>query len=510
MSDEFYEEENKTESEMNEVVPERKSYEEVPAPVKKKSGAGKAFKKGVAIVLSAALFGTVAGGALYGSNYILKKEFTKESSAEESTKSSDTEEKEKNPVNVKLTKADEDDNATESTSSKSSTAAYSIPEIVDKCMPSVVAITNLGINDVRTIWGTYQQQSKSAGSGVIIAKTDDELLILTNNHVIDNSKELTVIFSFDEDSDEPTPVNAYVKGQDEDRDLAVIGISMKNLTEDMLSKISVAVVGNSDKLDLGEQVVAIGNALGYGQSVTTGIVSALDRTVTLSKDSGGTISNEYIQTDAAINPGNSGGALLNMKGELIGINSAKVSSSSVEGVCYAIPISDVYDEVEQMMNEKAPVVLTDKEKGYLCISGDDLDEYTASRYHLPQGVYVSNADDDFAAGKAGIEEGDLIIKVNGKEIKNMTELKAAIAELGGGDETEVVVLRYDEDSRSYQEKEFTVKLDDYDKFQEFSEKLNEANKNNNNGNSGNRNNGGNNNGNNGLDEDEMWNYFFGN
>ena len=505
MSDEFYEEENKVENEMNEVVPEKRSYEEAPAPVKKKSGAGKAFKKGVAIVLSAALFGTVAGGALYGSNYILKKEFTKESSSEESTKQADTEEKEKNPVDVKLTRADEE-SATESTSAKSSTAAYSIPEIVDKCMPSVVAITNLGINDVRTIWGTYQQESKSAGSGVIVAKTDDELLILTNNHVIDNSKELTVIFSFDEDSDEPTPVNAYVKGQDEDRDLAVIGISMKNLTEDMLSKISVAVVGNSDKLDLGEQVVAIGNALGYGQSVTTGIVSALDRTVTLSKDSGGTISNEYIQTDAAINPGNSGGALLNMKGELIGINSAKVSSSSVEGVCYAIPISDVYDEVEQMMNEKAPVILTDKEKGYLCISGDDLDEYTASRYHLPQGVYVSNADDDFAAGKAGIEEGDLIIKANGKEIKNMTELKAAIAELGGGDETEVVVLRYDEDSRSYQEKEFTVKLDDYDKFQEFSEKLNEAKQKE----SSSNNNGGNNKGNNGLDEDEMWNYFFGN
>ena len=341
-------------------------------------------------------------------------------------------------------------------------------------------------------------------------------MILTNNHVIDNSKELTVIFSFDEDSDEPTPVNAYVKGQDEDRDLAVIGISMKNLTEEMLSKISVAVVGSSDKLDLGEQVVAIGNALGYGQSVTTGIVSALDRTVTLSKDSGGTISNEYIQTDAAINFGNSGGALLNMKGEVVGINSNKLGGNSVEGMGYAIPISDVYDEVEQMMNEKAPVVLTDKEKGYLCISGDDLDEYTAARYHLPQGVYINYAIEGFAAANAGIEKGDLIIKVNGKDIKNMTELKAAIAELKGGDETTVVALRYDEDSRSYKEKEFTVMLDDYDKFQEFSEKLTEEKQkeSSSNNNSGNRNNGGNNGGNNrgnnGLDDDEIWNYFFGN
>ncbi|MBP3238194.1 MAG: trypsin-like peptidase domain-containing protein [Lachnospiraceae bacterium] len=500
MNDEFYEEAN---NERSEIVPEKS--EKVPEK-KKKSGAAKVFKKGVAIVISAALFGTVAGGALYSSNYILKKEFNKESTESVSKDETSADDKGKNPVDIKLTKSDEESSA-ESTTTKSNTGAYSIPEIVEKCMPSVVAITNLGINDVRTIWGTYQQESKSAGSGVIVAKTDDELLILTNNHVVNNSKELTVIFSFDENSEEPTPVNAYVKGQDEDRDLAVIGISMKNLNEDILSKISIAVVGNSDKLDLGEQVVAIGNALGYGQSVTTGIVSALNRTVTLSSDNGGTISNEYIQTDAAINPGNSGGALLNMKGELVGINSAKVSSSSVEGVCYAIPITDVYDEVEQMMNEEAPVILTDKEKGYLCISGDDLDELTASRYHLPQGVYISTVIDGYAAANAGIEAGDLVIKVEDKEIKNMSELKNAIAGFKGGDEVSLTVLRYDDDSRSYQEKDVTVKLDDYDKFTEFSKELEEQQKNS----KDNRgNNKGNNGGNNGLDDDEVWKYFFGN
>ena len=202
------------------------------------------------------------------------------------------------------------------------------------------------------MFGTFQQDAESSGSGIIIGENDTELLIVTNYHVVSGSNELSVVFSYDEDSDEPSLVSARVKGYEADKDLAVIAVSRDDITDEMRSKIKIATIGDSSNLVLGQEVVAIGNALGYGQSVTTGIISALGRDVTVSDENGGTITNKLIQTDAAINPGNSGGALLNMNGELIGINSVKVASSSVEGMGYAIPISDVQSIIEELMLDR--------------------------------------------------------------------------------------------------------------------------------------------------------------
>ncbi len=231
-------------------------------------------------------------------------------------------------------------------------SSATVAAIVDNCLPSVVSITNKGVTEVRTMFGTYQQDAESSGSGIIIGENDKELLIVTNYHVVSGSNELSVVFSYDEDSDNPSLVSAKIKGYVADKDLAVISVSLDEITDEMRSKIKVATIGDSSNLTLGQEVVAIGNALGYGQSVTTGIISALGRNVTVSDDNGGEITNKLIQTDAAINPGNSGGALLNMNGELIGINSVKVSSSSVEGMGYAIPISDVQSIIEELLSDR--------------------------------------------------------------------------------------------------------------------------------------------------------------
>ncbi len=444
---------------------------EKPAKEKKSGVAGKIFKKGVAIVVSAALFGCVAGGALYGSNYFLEKvtgKTTTSNSLSNTTKKSSTS---TNPVNVKLTTSDMKGDS----GSSENTDGLGVESIVKACMPSVVAITNVGVTEVKTFWGTYQQDSKSAGSGVIIAQTENELLILTNNHVISGSKELTVVFSYDENSEEPKAVTANIKGTAPDLDLAVIAIQISDLDEEILNSISIAVVGNSDSLELGEQVVAIGNALGYGQSVTTGIVSALHRQVTLEDNNGGTISNYYIQTDAAINPGNSGGAMLNMKGELVGINSAKVASSSVEGMGYAIPITDVYDVIEQMMNEETKIKLTEEQQGYLGIGGDTLDSSIAERYHVSQGVYLTNVYDGYAAANAGLEKGDIITHINGTKVDSLDEMKTELAKYAGGEKISITYIRYDEDDRSYAEHETEAKLDTYETFKKLQEKTSKNN-----------------------------------
>ena len=245
--------------------------------------------------------------------------------------------------------------------------------IANNCLPSVVSITNRGVTEVRTMFGTYQQDAESSGSGIIIGENETELLIVTNYHVVSGSNELSVVFSYDEDSDDPSLVSARVKGYEADKDLAVIAVSLDDITDEMRSKIKIATIGDSSNLVLGQEVVAIGNALGYGQSVTTGIISALGRNVTVSDENGGSITNKLIQTDAAINPGNSGGALLNMNGELIGINSVKVSSSSVEGMGYAIPISDVQSIIEELMLKETRDVVAEEKQGYLGINPHRLD-----------------------------------------------------------------------------------------------------------------------------------------
>ena len=283
------------------------------------------FKKGSKLILSAATFGVVAAGSFQGVNYVVNN-YNKENTTVQST----------NVVNT----------STKSTSD--------VSKVAQNCMPSIVSITNVSVSDVQNYFSLYgrnsrsnpftQQESTSVGSGVIINKKDGEIDILTNYHVIKGATTLTCTLA------DNTNVEATVKGVDEDRDLAVISIKTKDLSEDTLKQIAIATIGDSDKLQVGEQVVAIGNALGYGQSVTTGIVSATNRSVSTSSDTDK--SQSYIQTDAAINPGNSGGALLNMSGELIGINSAKLSDTDVEGMGYAIAISDVKDSINTMLEGK--------------------------------------------------------------------------------------------------------------------------------------------------------------
>lgn len=285
----------------------------------------KLLKKGSKLILSAATFGVVAAGSFQGVNYVVNN-YNKENTTMQST----------NVVN---------------TSSKSTS---DVSKVAQNCMPSIVSITNVSVSDVQNYFSLYgrnsrsnpftQQESTSVGSGVIINKKDGEIDILTNYHVIKGATTLTCTLA------DNTNVEATVKGVDEDRDLAVISIKTSDLSEDTLKQIAIATIGDSDKLQVGEQVVAIGNALGYGQSVTTGIVSATNRSVSTSSDTD--TSQSYIQTDAAINPGNSGGALLNMSGELIGINSAKLSDTDVEGMGYAIAISDVKDSINTMLQGK--------------------------------------------------------------------------------------------------------------------------------------------------------------
>lgn len=285
----------------------------------------KLLKKGTKLVLSAATFGVVAAGSFQGVNYVVDN-YNKQNTTVQST-------------NVLKT---------------SSSTTSNVSAVAQNCMPSIVSITNVSVSDVQNYFSMYgnnsrsnpftQQENTSVGSGVIINKKNGEIDILTNYHVIENAKTLTCTLA------DNTNVEATVKGVDEDRDLAVISIKTKDLSEDTLKQIAIATNGDSDKLQVGEQVVAIGNALGYGQSVTTGIVSATNRSVSTSSDTDK--SQSYIQTDAAINPGNSGGALLNMSGELIGINSAKLSDTDVEGMGYAIAISDVKDSIDTMLQGK--------------------------------------------------------------------------------------------------------------------------------------------------------------
>lgn len=397
-------------------------------------------KKFGALVLSGAILGTTASGAFAASSY-----FFPHNTATQNVTHSKT----NNVTNTMLT-------SLPNTSSSDSSNSSSVKAIATKGMPSVVAITNIGVTETMTMWGNMQQQSESCGSGIIIGETDDELLVVTNNHVIEGNQTLTVVFSYDESNENPNAVDAYVKGYDSKKDLAVIGISKDKLNDDILSKISVAVVGNSADLNLGDQVVAIGNALGYGQSVTTGIVSALNRQIS-TNESGKSDGNTYIQTDAAINPGNSGGALFNMNGELVGINTAKIASDQIEGMGYAIPISDVQDLIENLMNQTTRTqVVDEKDRGYLGISGTDVTSDVSSAYNIPEGVFLAEVKEGSPAAKAGLCKGYVITKFDGKTISSSSELQNLVKYYKSG-ETVTITAQVPENSQ-YSEKEFQVTL----------------------------------------------------
>lgn len=329
---------------------------------------------------------------------------------------------------------------------------YSVREVVEIAMPSIVAITNKSVQEVMSFYsGRIQQyESQSAGSGIIVGKNDNELLIVTNAHVVDGANTLSVCFV------DETACPATVKGSDSINDIAVIAVGLSDIPGSTLDEISVATIGDSDKLNIGEQVVAIGNALGYGQSVTTGIVSALNRSI-----QGEPNGNAYVQTDAAINPGNSGGALLNMDGELVGINSAKLANTKIEGMGYAIPISAAYPIMEDLMNMTTRELLDEANSGYLGISGFSVTDEVSQAYGIPKGIYISQTTEGSAADRAGIQKGDVIAKFDGIAIDSITKLKERLRYYRPGEEVELEIYRADEGE--YKNKTVTAKLDNREK-----------------------------------------------
>ncbi len=317
--------------------------------------------------------------------------------------------------------------STQLTTGSGKTAASDISTIAKNAMPSVVSITNMSVKQVQNFFGgIHEQESESAGSGIIIAQNDTELLILTNNHVVEGNDTLTVSF-IDEES-----VTANIKGTDSERDLAVIAVQMKDIKSSTKDEIAVAQMGDSTQLQVGEQVIAIGNALGYGQSVTTGIISATQRMLD-------GFDSELIQTDAAINPGNSGGALLNANGEVIGINTIKVATDVVEGMGYAIPISDAQDVITNLMNQKTKTKVSEGEQGYLGIQPVDVSEDSAQMYGMPTGVYVSEVVAGSGAQKAGITKGCIITKIEGTAINSTVALREQLQYYGAGETIKVTV-----------------------------------------------------------------------
>ena len=332
-------------------------------------------------------------------------------------------------------------------SQSSSTITSDISEIVSQVMPSVVSITNLSVQEVQSFFGSIQQQeSTSAGSGIIIKQNDTELLIVTNNHVVEGASTLTVTFA-DEES-----VEANIKGTDPTKDLAVVSVPLDSIKDSTMDAIAVATLGDSTKLKVGEPAIAIGNALGYGQSVTTGIISALDRDLEMEG-----FDSKLIQTDAAINPGNSGGALLNANGEVIGINTVKVNANAVEGMGYAIPISDAADVITNLMNRETRTKVSEDEQGYLGIEGVDVSSDSAQMYNMPVGVYISGVVDGGGADKAGLSKGSIITEMEGITIDSMSTLKDQLQYYKVGETVELKVQVLNARGE-YTEKEVSVTL----------------------------------------------------
>ena len=403
---------------------------------KKKGGFGKTVAKCLVLAL---VFGSVASASFMGTNYIGRQMFGDE-------------------VTTKGTGVREaGENATPTTTvAGSSSDVYDVSDIVRNCMPSVVSITNVGTTEFRTFFGTYEQESQSSGSGIIIGRNDTEILIVTNNHVVSGAKEISVYFNSDgEDADEDNVISAKVKGTDPGKDLAVIAVLTEDIPKETQDMIKIAAVGDSSTMEVGEPVVAIGNAYGYGLSVTSGIVSALNREVSVTSE-GATITNRLIQTDAAINPGNSGGALLNSKGELIGINSVKFISEDVEGMGYAIPISDVESIIGDLMNKVTRDQVKEEDRGYLGIVGVDVTADASESYGMPEGVYISTISEGGAAEKAGLQKGDIITKLDGTRISSYAQLRETLSYYASGETISITVQRLED--AEYAEKVLDITL----------------------------------------------------
>lgn len=306
-----------------------------------------------------------------------------------------------------------------------------VSDVVEKVMPAMVSIVNNFTETANVFGQQYTQEEAASGSGIIVGKTDDELLIVSNNHVVESADTLTVTFI------DGSEAQAQVKGLDSDMDLAVIAVSLNDLSDDTKNAITVATLGSSDDLKLGEPVIAIGNALGYGQSVTNGIVSALNREITLENGATGT----FIQTNAAINPGNSGGALLNMNGEVIGINSNKIGGTTVEGMGYAIPITSASPIIADLMERQTRTKVAEDEVGYIGISLQEVTSQISQMYNMPEGIYVVSVEEGSAAANAGIMKGDIITKFDGSSISSYSDLQKTLQYYAAGDSATITVQR---------------------------------------------------------------------
>ena len=421
----------------------------------------KIAKKGLTLSLCAVLAGGLAAGSFEGINKITGAATVEAANKDETTLTYAKSEKKADDSDAK---SDDSKDAEQSTTKGS----LDVSDIAEEALPSIVSITTKSVQEVQSYYGMYgmygyapqqqEQEVEGSGSGIIVGKNDDELLIATNYHVVSGADTLSVAFV------DGNAVEASVKGFDEERDLAVVSVSLDDIDKDTMDAISVAKIGSSDDLKVGEQVVAIGNALGYGQSVTTGIVSAKNRrmdsdnnTVTDGSDDSSNGVN-LIQTDAAINPGNSGGALLNMEGEVVGINSTKLASTEVEGMGYSIAISDVTDILQNLMNETSRDKLDDSEHGTIGIKCISVSSEAVQMYGIPAGVFVSEVTEGGAADKAGLKANSVITEFNGKTVSSADQLIEYLSYYEPGEEVELTVQV--PKGTGYEEETIKVTLDE--------------------------------------------------
>lgn len=405
-------------------------------PKKKKEH--KKMPKAVAVTGLALMFGVVSSATFLTTNYVgtkvLKLGTTQKSTSTTSTSAVTS--------NASLTKT-------------SSVVTSDVSSVVENVMPSIVSITNMSVQEVQNYFGgTSKQESESAGTGIIISQNDSELLVVTNNHVVAGSDTLTVTFA------DGNSVEANIKGTDSEYDVAVVAVPLDSISEDTKKAISVATLGDSTELKVGEPAIAIGNALGYGQSVTTGVISALNRSVSETDQTTGETTEssvKLIQTDAAINPGNSGGALVNASGEVIGINSSKLVGDSVEGVGYAIPISDVSDLIENLMNQETKTKVAEADQGAIGIKGMSVSTEYSQQLNMPEGVYVSEFTKGGGAEKAGMTRGCIITGINGTTVSSMDDLQEQLQYYAKGDEVELTI-QVPQSNGEYQEQSVTVIL----------------------------------------------------
>ena len=420
-----------------------------PAKVKKKHPV---FKRMVLSIVSGIVFGLFAGLGVYvvyeqmddlaSQMEDMQAGVGKTQSAESASQSSESSGIEPKSRDIDIEGTNEVTQIPQMEPQTVTAVVTDVTEVVKTAMPCVVSITNLYSG---TDWYGETTQEEASGSGIIVGETDDELLIVTNYHVIEGCDELSVQFIDDHE------VLAYVKGTDSSNDLAVITVFLDDIEESTRGQIAIATLGDSDALQVGEPAIAIGNSLGYGQSVTTGVISALNREVVIDDNT-----SYLIQTDAAINPGNSGGALLNVKGEVIGINSNKIANYVIEGMGYAIPITTAKPVIEELMQHETKRKVSDNERSFLGISGTDVTSDVSATYDMPKGVYVAQVLENSAAESAGILKGDIIVAFEGETITTMSQLQGVLEYYAAGSTVDVTVMR--QSTGNYEEKTFSVTL----------------------------------------------------